>query len=82
MLAQLEGHDLGHHVQAGLGGGVEGVVGDGLHARLRGDVDDGAAALLRDHLAGGALRHDESRLQVGAECAVKLNAHEVEEEFE
>ena len=72
MFAQLEGHDLGHHVHAGLGGGVEGVLGDGLHARLRRDVDDGAAALPRDHFAGGALRHDERRLQVGVESAVKL----------
>ena len=72
MFAQLESHDLGHHVHAGLGGGVEGVFGDGLHARLRRYVDDGAAALLRHHLSGGALRHHERRLQVGVESAVKL----------
>ena len=62
MFAQFQGHDLGHHVHPGLGGGVEGVLGDGLHARLRGDIDDATAALLRDHLAGGTLRHHESRL--------------------
>ena len=62
VLPQLEGHDLGHHVHGGLGGGVEGVLGYGLHARLRGHVDDGAPLLLRDHLAGGALPNHEGCL--------------------
>ena len=78
VLGQLQGEDLGHHAEGGLGGAV----GRGartrhvlVHAR---HVDDAAPRALLDHVARGCLCAQEGTVEVGGDDTAPVVVRRVE----